>query len=155
MKLLVAIAMSLVTLSAQAVQVSGLYTCANNVTTTTKANGRTAKNKSSISSQVIYNADGTSLARTPNSPLVGRGTWTQQGNRLYGSPNIDDMAAQSLLGCQSTGAACMFIGATGGGSAKVARDGNSFAGTSTAKLTMVVNGIWVNSTSTNKFRCYR
>lgn len=154
MKFVVASLMSLSVFTAQA-QVSGLYTCSNNVTTTVSANGKSKKLKAVSSSQVFYSPDGTFQSRTPSSPNVGTGTWTQQGQMLYASPNIDDLAREALLGCQSTGANCLFVGATGSGSAKVSNGDSRFKGTSNVKLTMVVNGVWVNSTGVNKFTCNR
>lgn len=152
MKTFIAAALLLAVFTVHA-NVSGTYSCQNRVTTTTSVNGKSKRAYGVSSSTVTYFPDGTMEGRTPSSPFVTRGTWTQQGSNLRAYPNIDDAARDSVYGCERVGATCLFVGAVAGAKARVGKNDATIKGTTTMQITMIVNGILTNIRGLNKFSC--
>lgn len=152
MRTIAAMAMCLAVFAAQA-DVSGTYNCTIRVKQTVIANGQSKKVNSVASGRVTYFPDGTTESTSPISPFVTHGTWSQSGNKIYMSPNIDDEARDFLYGCTLTGANCLLVGVTASASGKVLKNGSRIDGTSNVAATAYVNGVFVNTTGVGKSTC--
>lgn len=133
--------------------VSGTYNCTIRLKQTVSANGKSRKVSSVGSGRVTYFPDGTYESTTPISPFVSSGTWSQSGDKIYMSPNIDDAARDFLYGCTMTGANCLLVGVTASSTGKVLKNGSRIDGTSNIAATAVVNGVFANTTAVGKTTC--
>ena len=133
--------------------VSGVFSCQSKVMSAVKANGRTVRQTTYSSSTIAFNPDGTITGSTPSSPYISHGTWSQFGRAIFTSPDINDAARDAIYGCSLTGASCVFIGATANGKGTANKTENVIKGTSKVNLSMLVNGVLMNSNATSTFTC--
>ena len=120
---------------------SGIYNCSNKINNVVSVGSQKFRSTAYQTVRMTLSPDGSAVSidlAFPDHP--GRGSWSQSGNKIFFTPNYDDVAKNALYGCSLSGSSCTFLGATYTYNQTINRAQTIIKGNNKINLTMLVNG---------------